>query len=75
MAAVESVKAASDVYAPLSGTVTATNGSLVDNPALVNEAAEGAAWFVKLEATDAAAESKTLLDGAAYKAHCDASAH
>lgn len=50
MASVESVKAASDVYAPVSGRVTAINDALTANPALVNESAEDKAWFVKLGA-------------------------
>lgn len=48
-AVVESVKAASEVYAPLSGKVVETNHTLIDNPALVNEAPETKAWFVKIE--------------------------
>ncbi|MEO1089296.1 MAG: glycine cleavage system protein GcvH [Pseudomonadota bacterium] len=67
MAVVESVKAASDVYAPIGGRVAEVNDALVDNPALVNEAAEGDGWFVKLEPTDAAAIDD-LLDADAYKA-------
>ncbi len=45
----ESVKAASDVYAPITGTVKATNAALSDNPALVNASAEKDAWFVQME--------------------------
>lgn len=72
MASVESVKAASDVYAPLSGKVTHVNDSLRDNPALVNQSPEADAWFVKLELeASAEAEAKGMLDGAAYKKHCD----
>ena len=75
MAAVESVKAASDVYAPVSGVVSAVNAAVVDTPALVNSAAEGDAWFVKLTLADgAAAEAAKLMDAKAYKAHCDADA-
>lgn len=63
-AVVESVKAASDVYAPLGGTVTEVNEALVDDPSLVNQnAAE--AWFYKLSLKDAA-EADSLLDEAAY---------
>ena len=51
MAVVESVKAASDVYAPVSGKVVEVNGALSDDPALVNGDAEGAGWFCKLEIT------------------------
>lgn len=75
MASVESVKAASDVYAPVSGKVTEVNGKLSDNPALVNESAEGDAWFVKIELS-APEETGSLLTEAAYKKHCDeAAAH
>lgn len=72
MASVESVKAASDVYAPLSGKVTHVNDTLRDNPALVNQAPESDAWFVKLE-LDASAdgEAKSMLGEAEYKKHCD----
>ena len=49
---VESVKAASEVYAPVTGEVTESNGDLDGNPALVNEDAEGAAWFFKIRLTD-----------------------
>lgn len=66
-AVVESVKAASDVYAPVSGKVTESNAALEDSPALVNEDAEGAAWFFKLELTDKG-ELAGLMDAAAYQA-------
>ena len=48
-AVVESTKAASDVYAPLTGVITAINQDIVDNPALVNESAQDKAWFFKIE--------------------------
>ncbi len=51
-AIVESVKAASEVYAPIAGEVLEANGDLEGNPALVNEDAEGAAWFFKLKVSD-----------------------
>ena len=66
-AVVESVKAASDVYAPLAGTVAERNQSVVDDPALVNSAAEAEAWFFKLELADAAA-FEALMDHDAYQA-------
>jgi len=66
-AVVESVKAASDVYAPVTGKVTEKNAALEDNPALVNEDAEGAAWFFKLELADKA-ELDGLMDADGYKA-------
>lgn len=67
VAVVESVKAASDVFAPLAGEVVAINQGLVENPALVNEDAEGRAWFIKLKLADAKA-AEALLDRAAYDA-------
>ena len=66
-AVVESVKAASEVYAPVSGTVTAVNDVLVDNPGQVNEAPEGDGWFVKLTLSDPS-ELDGLMDESAYKA-------
>lgn len=67
---VESVKAASDVYAPLAGTVIAVNEALADAPEAIN-AAPYAAWFYRLQPVDAA-ELDQLLDAAAYQASCDA---
>jgi len=66
-AVVESVKAASDVYAPVSGEVIEGNQALVDDPALVNSAAEGDGWFFKLRLSDTS-ELQGLMDEAAYKA-------
>ena len=66
-AVVESVKAASDVYAPVSGTVTQGNGALDGDPALVNNDPEGAGWFFKLTLSDPS-ELDALMDEAAYKA-------
>jgi len=69
MAVVESVKAASEVYAPISGEVIAVNTQLSDTPATVNEDAEGKGWFVKLKVADKG-QLDGLLDEAAYKALC-----
>lgn len=66
MAVVESVKAASDVYAPISGEVIEINQAVVDDPAKINEDAQGAAWFVKLKASKPE-ELEALMDEAAYK--------
>ena len=66
-AVVESVKAASDVYAPVSGTVTQGNDALDGDPALVNGDPEGEGWFFKLTLSDAS-ELDGLMDDAAYKA-------
>jgi glycine cleavage system H protein len=66
MAVVESVKAASDVYAPISGEVVAVNQAIVDDPSKVNADPMGAAWFVKLTPSDAA-EATGLMDEQAYR--------
>jgi glycine cleavage system H protein len=66
-AVVESVKAASDVYAPLAGRVVETNQAIVDDPALVNRAPTGEGWFFRLELADPASFA-ILLDAAAYEA-------
>lgn len=66
-AVVESVKAASDVYAPLNGTVTDRNTVLVDDPALVNRAPQTDGWFFKIKLGDAS-EFDALMDEAAYGA-------
>ena len=64
-AVVESVKAASDVYAPVSGEVVEANGALESEPALVNTDAEEDGWFFKLRLTDPA-ELEALMNEAAY---------
>ena len=69
-AVVESVKAASDVYAPVSGTVVQGNDALGDDPALVNSDPEGDGWFFKLTLSDVG-ELESLMDEAAYKAFVD----
>ena len=66
-AVVESVKAASDVYSPVSGTVIEANGDLSDTPGLVNEDAEGDGWFFKLTLSDTS-ELDGLMDETAYAA-------
>ena len=65
-AVVESVKAASDVYAPVSGTVTEGNTALGDDPAFVNSDPEGEGWFFKLTLADPS-ELDGLMDAAAYQ--------
>jgi glycine cleavage system H protein len=67
MGVVESVKAASDVFCPLSGTVVAVNGVLTDQPELVNTDPYGEGWMVVI-APSAPAELEALLDAAAYQA-------
>ena len=64
-AVVESVKAASDVYSPVSGTVTEGNAALADDPSLVNSDPEAGGWFFKITLSDPA-ELETLMDEAAY---------
>lgn len=66
-AVVESVKAASDVYSPVSGEVVEANQSIVDQPALVNESPEDGAWFFKVKLSNTA-ELDGLMDRAAYDA-------
>ena len=69
-AVVESVKAASDVYAPVSGTVIEGNDALAEDPSLVNSDPEGAGWFFKIELDDLS-ELDGLMDASAYKAFVD----
>jgi len=66
-AVVESVKAASDVYAPVSGTVVEGNAQLADEPALVNSDPEGEGWFFKITLSDTS-ELDALMDETAYAA-------
>ncbi len=66
---VESVKAASDVYMPVSGEILAANEELMDSPQLVNEDAFGRGWMIRVRMADPA-EYDSLLDAAAYEEHC-----
>lgn len=68
-AVVESVKAASDVYAPVSGTVTEGNQAVVDEPGLVNKDAEGEGWFFRLQLSDNH-ELSELMNAEQYAAFC-----
>jgi len=70
LAVVESVKAASDVYAPISGQVTEANADLADAPDTVNAGPEAAGWFAKLKVADTA-EYETLMDREAYEKFLD----
>ncbi len=65
---VESVKAASDVYAPVDGEITEVNGALSGDPSLVNSAATGEGWLWKMKIADES-QLSGLLDEAGYKAH------
>jgi glycine cleavage system H protein len=67
MVVVESVKAASDVYAPVSGEVTAVNDALEGDPALINSAAQGDGWLIRMKLEDES-QLEGLLDDSAYKA-------
>ncbi len=69
-AVVESVKAASEVYAPIGGTVIEGNAALEADPELVNSSPEDAGWFFKLAIADAG-ELEGLMDADAYKAFCE----
>ena len=69
-AVVESVKAASDVYSPVSGEVTNANQALVDDPSLANTDPEGEGWFFRLRLSDQS-ELGGLMDAGAYKSFCD----
>lgn len=67
---VESVKAVSDCYAPVSGKVVAVNEALEDEPGLINSDPHGAGWFAKIELADSA-ELANLMDVAAYEKHAE----
>lgn len=64
--AIESVKAASDIYSPATGTIVAVNESLTDNPALVNESPEGDGWLFDIQ-IDTPGDLESLMDTAAYE--------
>lgn len=66
-AVVESVKAASDVYAPASGKITEVNDALSSDPSLVNSSAQDKGWLYKMELSDSS-QLESLMDEAAYKA-------
>ncbi|HEY58946.1 MAG TPA: glycine cleavage system protein GcvH [Anaerolineae bacterium] len=70
IATIESVKAAADVYAPVSGKVVAVNEALADAPEKINEDPYGEAWLIKLEIADPS-ELDGLMDAAAYQAYCE----
>jgi glycine cleavage system H protein len=74
LASVESVKAASDVNAPVSGKVTSTNDGLAQTPEVVNSDPFGAAWMVKVELANPI-ELNSLMDAAAYETFCEGRGH
>jgi len=73
IAVVESVKAASDVYAPIAGRIVEVNAGLADDPGLINRAPTAEGWFFKIEPKDAA-EVAALMDDAAYAAFVESQA-
>ncbi|MDX1484960.1 MAG: glycine cleavage system protein GcvH [Alphaproteobacteria bacterium] len=70
MAVVESVKAASEVYAPVAGEIVEVNAALAETPEKINQDAEGGGWFVKMSGVDQA-EVDALMDGDAYRAYVE----
>ena len=64
---IESVKAASDILAPIDGEITEVNGALTDNPSMVNDDPQGEAWFFKLKVSDAS-QMDEVMDEAGYQA-------
>ena len=67
---IESVKAASDILAPIDGEIVEVNEALVDNPAMTNKDATGNGWFFKIKASDPS-QMDSYMDEAAYKAMID----
>ncbi len=67
---VESVKSVSDLFTPLSGTVTAVNNGIVEHPELVNKDPYGKAWMIKLSAGSVQNEMGSLMDADAYEKYC-----
>jgi glycine cleavage system H protein len=67
---VESVKAASEVFAPIAGEVTEVNGTLADQPGAINESPEGSGWLIRMKPTSKA-DIDGLMDGAAYAAYLE----
>ncbi|MGC9320813.1 MAG: glycine cleavage system protein GcvH [Kosmotogaceae bacterium] len=67
---IESVKAASDIYAPISGKVIEVNEELDSSPEKINDDAEGAGWIAKIEMSNES-ELDSLMDLEAYKKHCE----
>jgi glycine cleavage system H protein len=74
VSAVESVKAAADVYTPISGTISAINEELPDTPELINTDPYGEAWMIKIKMADPS-EVEALKDPDAYQAYCEERDH
>ena len=71
MGTVESIKAVSEIYSPVSGTVARVNGQLDSHPELVNKSPYGEGWLVVVKPSDFASEKKALLDARAYASHLE----
>ncbi len=69
MGTVESIKAVSEVYSPVSGIVTRVNGELDSHPELINKSPYGEGWLIEVKPTDFSSESRSLLDAGAYAAY------
>ncbi|MDA4126728.1 MAG: glycine cleavage system protein GcvH [Thaumarchaeota archaeon] len=69
MGTVESIKAVSEIYSPVSGTVVKVNSQLDSHPELVNKSPYGDGWIIEVKPTNYASEKKSLLDAKAYAAH------
>jgi glycine cleavage system H protein len=72
MGTVESIKAVSEIYSPVSGTVSKVNSLLDSHPELVNKSPYGDGWLVEVKPSNLASEKKALLDAKAYAAHLSA---
>jgi glycine cleavage system H protein len=72
--AIESVKAAADLYSPVSGTLKEINEALASSPELVNSEPHGAGWMARVELSDPG-EVEALMDAAAYQKHCEERSH
>ena len=72
MGTVESIKAVSEIYSPISGTVTKVNSELDSHPELVNKSSYGEGWLVEVKPSNLTSEKKGLLDAKAYAAHLGA---
>lgn len=69
MGTVESIKAVSEIYSPVSGTVVRVNGQLDSHPELINKSPYGEGWLIEVKPTNFASEKKSLLDAKAYATH------
>lgn len=70
-----SKQAASDVYSPVSGTVTSVNSTLSGEPSIINKSPEQDGWMVKIQLSNAGAELSGLMDAESYKKFCEEQEH